>query len=212
MKFLVPVARSKPGGLPADGRDLRPASLRYAEAGQLYAAWRHGSPAIRKRILDAARAVFQNAAASGSESSRRGRRRTVARSGDGGGDCEPRASATGRARRPRNWMRQQREAARQQIEHIATATPPHRRRTPTGASNPMLSQAQRTTILELTRAGSEQTRDRAGAGDLPRGGAQSPALELHRSAGTAACRESRTLPATDPGAFRPLQGESRASP
>ena len=30
-------------------------------------------------------------------------------------------------------------------------------------------------------AGSEQTRDRAGAGDLPRGGAQSPALQLHRT-------------------------------
>ena len=32
----------------------------------------------------------------------------------------------------------------------------------------MLSQAQRTTILELNTPGSEQTRDRAGAGDLPR--------------------------------------------
>src|SRR5437899_1532714 len=38
--------------------------------------------------------------------------------------------------------------------------------------NRMLSQAQRTTMLELQAQGSEPTRDRAGAGDLPRGSAQ----------------------------------------
>jgi ParB-like chromosome segregation protein Spo0J len=61
-------------------------------------------------------------------------------------------------------------------------------------------------------AASEQTRDRAGDGDLPRGGTQSPPLELQRGAGTTPRREGRTSPATDPGAFRPVQGESRASP
>src|SRR5437879_2309853 len=63
-----------------------------------------------------------------------------------------------------------------------------------------------------TGAGSEQTGDRAGAGDLPRGGTQSPALELHHSAGVAASGESRASPATDPGALRQVQAESRASP
>ena len=61
-------------------------------------------------------------------------------------------------------------------------------------------------------AGSEQTRDRAGVGDLPRGGAQSAALAIHAGAGVAPAGESRTLPAADPGAFGHLQGESRASP
>src|SRR5665811_2192179 len=59
---------------------------------------------------------------------------------------------------------------------------------------------------------SEQTGDRTGDGNLPRGGPQSPPLELQRGAGTTPNRESRTSPATDPGAFRAVQGESRASP
>ena len=62
------------------------------------------------------------------------------------------------------------------------------------------------------RPGSEPTRDRADVGHLPSDGAQSRAIELHRGSGDSAGRESRTLPATDPGAFQHLQGESRASP
>src|ERR1035437_8932026 len=62
------------------------------------------------------------------------------------------------------------------------------------------------------RPGSEPTRDRADVGYLPSDGAQSRAIELHRGSGDSAGRESRTLPATDPGAFQHLQGESRASP
>src|SRR5437870_4323998 len=61
-------------------------------------------------------------------------------------------------------------------------------------------------------AASEQTRDRAGDGDLPRGRAQSSAIQLDRPTGTAASGEGRTAPAPDPGAFREVPGESRASP
>ena len=66
-----------------------------------------------------------------------------------------------------------------------------------------------TTDDDHRTAGSEQTRDRAGIEDLPRGGAQSAALKLDPGAGTASGREGRTLPAADPGAFGPVQGESR---
>src|SRR5437660_982470 len=48
-------------------------------------------------------------------------------------------------------------------------------------------------------AASEQTRDRAGDGDLPRGRAQSSAIQLDRPTGTAASGEGRTAPAPDPG-------------
>src|SRR5437899_3077953 len=61
-------------------------------------------------------------------------------------------------------------------------------------------------------AASEQARDRAGAGNLPRGRTQSPAVQLDRSTATAPSGESPATPATDPGAFREVQGESRASP
>ena len=59
----------QPGRLPADGRGRsRSITATSRQAGQLYAAWRNGSAAIRQRILDAAGAVLQNAAASGAES------------------------------------------------------------------------------------------------------------------------------------------------
>src|SRR6202011_711957 len=59
-------------------------------------------------------------------------------------------------------------------------------------------------------SGSEQTRDCAGAGDLPRGSAQSSAIQLDSPTGVAPDRKGRALPPTDPGAFRQVQGESRA--
>ena len=76
----------------------------------------------------------------------------------------------------------------------------------------MLSQAQRTAILELSAKGVSK-REIARVLRLSRlTRAQSPALELHQRAGDPAAGESRTLPATDPRSFDLLQGESRASP
>src|SRR3954471_288322 len=46
-------------------------------------------------------------------------------------------------------------------------------------------------------AGSEQTRERASPGDLPRGSAQSSALQLARPAGITPAREGRAIPAAD---------------
>src|ERR1019366_6179746 len=91
------------------------------------------------------------------------------------------------------------------------ATPSHRRRNTTGEETAVEPS---TTHHDsgVEHAASEQAGDRAGAGDLPCGGAQGSALELQRGAGTTPSRESRTSSATDPGAFRPVQGESRASP
>ena len=76
----------------------------------------------------------------------------------------------------------------------------------------MLSQAQRTTILELQAQGVSKREiarvlgvSRVAVRKVLR--SNSTALpELHRN------REGRTSPATDPGAFREVQGESRASP
>jgi len=83
----------KPGGLPADGGDLRPASLRYA--GSRQTIWRLAPRLARdpQAYSRCAGTVFQSAAAGGGESSSRERSRTVARSGNGGGDCEPRTAA-----------------------------------------------------------------------------------------------------------------------
>jgi ParB family transcriptional regulator, chromosome partitioning protein len=61
-------------------------------------------------------------------------------------------------------------------------------------------------------AGGDQARDCARIETLTPERAQSAALELHQRAGNPTGGESRTLPATDPRSFDPLQGESRAGP
>ena len=53
MKYLVPVARANPGGLPTHGRAFSKYRFSTRQAGQLYAAWRDASASIRERILDA---------------------------------------------------------------------------------------------------------------------------------------------------------------
>ena len=54
MKFLVPVARAKPGGLPADGREPSPQHRLRARAkpGNCMPLGVTRSPAIRQRILE----------------------------------------------------------------------------------------------------------------------------------------------------------------
>jgi ParB family chromosome partitioning protein len=180
------------------------------EAGQLYAAWRKGSPAIRKRILGDPELFFKT------------QRQAQEKAPAGTGaellrDLEMVVAIMNRVHRrlagaaATELDHQQRKAARHQIDRIQhqlgridEAILPEK--------GPHVEPSATHDDSGVERAGSEQARDRAGAGNLPRGGAQSPALELHHIAGAAASGESRASPAADPGAFRPVQGESRASP
>src|SRR5208282_5960782 len=86
---------------------------------------------------------------------------------------------------------QQREAARHQIDRIQNQL---RRIDDTilPEKKPHVEPSATHDDSGTARAGSEQARDRAGAGDLPCGSAQSPPLELRRSAGTAPSREGGT--------------------
>jgi ParB/RepB/Spo0J family partition protein len=207
MKFLAPAARKSL-------EDCQRMAAIFAEhhcdtraAGQLYAAWRHGTAAIRQRILDDPALFFKTQR---QEATPAKPAAEVIR------DLEMAAAILERAHRrlagaaALDLDEQQRAATRRQIE-------------------PMEKQLQRLdeklqpeqTHAEPSAAhddsgtaheGSGETRDRAGAGSVPRGGTPGSAFEVRRGAGVAAPGESRTLPATDPGTFRPLQGESRASP
>src|SRR6266545_8062731 len=210
MKFLVPVARQSP-------EDCQRMAVIFAQhhcdtraAGQLYAAWRQGSAVIRKRILDDPELFFKT------------QRQAQEKTPPGTGaellrDLEMVVAIVNRAQRrlagaaAAELDPQQAKAARHQLERIQSQLrrideeilpekKPH--------VEPSATHHDSGTECET----SEQTRDRAGAGSLPRGRAQSPALELHHRAGTESSPESRTAPATDPGAFRPVPGESRASP
>jgi ParB/RepB/Spo0J family partition protein len=209
MKFLVPVARASM----EQCRQMADAFARHKyttrQAGQLYAAWRDGSTRQRERIL-AQPELFLKAhqqvvprPQQGSPSTdllrdlelvsaivnRASRRLSAAVSEMEPGACEAARQKIDRALGQLGRMGERIAQEQTHVEPIATDHD-------SGTAHP----------------GSEQARDRTGAGHLPSDGAQSAAVERRPSAGVAAARESRTVPATHPGTFQHLQGESRASP
>jgi ParB/RepB/Spo0J family partition protein len=209
LKYLVPVARQSL-------KDCRRMAAIFGQhhcdtrqAGLLYAAWRQGSPAIRKRILEEPELFFktqrpaqEKAPATGAELLR---------------DLEMVMAIVNRAQRrlagadAMELDGRQSEAARHQIGRIHSQLRRiDEKLIPEKERHVEPSATDRDSGVERERR--EQTRDRAGTGSLPRGGAQSPPLELRRDTGTAPGREGGTLPAPDPGAFRNVQGEPRASP
>jgi ParB/RepB/Spo0J family partition protein len=209
MKFLVPVARQSLEDCQRMASIFTQHHCDTREAGQLYAAWRQGSPAIRKRILEAPELFFKT--------QRQEVKPSTTAAAELFRDLEMVAAIVNRSQRrlagaaAMELDQQQCQAARQQIariekqlqridENLLPEQEPH--------VEPSATHHDSGTEC----AESEQTRDRAGAGHLPRGRTQSLAFELHHSAGVAASGESRTSPATDPGAFRQVQGESCASP
>jgi ParB family transcriptional regulator, chromosome partitioning protein len=210
MKFLVPAARQSLEDCQRMAAIFAQHHCDTREAGQLYAAWRQGSLAIRKRIL-ADPELFFKTQRQAREEAPAGTAAELLR------DLEMVAAIVNRTHRrlagaaATDLDQQQREAARQQIARIEKQLQRiDEKLLPEKETHVEPSATYHDSGTE--RAASEQARDRAGAGDLPRGRTQSPALELHHGTGGAASGESRTLPATDPGAFRPVQGESCASP
>ncbi len=207
MKFLVPVARISL----EDCQQMAAAFAQHhcdtRQAGQLYAAWRDGSPVTRQRLLDQPELFFkaqrqvepkppsapvaellrdlEMVLAMVNRASRR-----LEGAGMDGSQCEEARRQIDRARRQLSQMTERME--KEPELHVEPVAAHH----DSGTAHP----------------GSGQARDRADVGNLPSDGAQSSSLELHRRAGAAPSRESRTLPATDPGALERLQGESGAGP
>jgi len=214
LKFLVPVARQSLQDCQRMAAIFAQQHCDTRAAGQLYAAWRKGSPTIRKRILDDPELFFKT--------QRQAEEKAPDPEGTPTGaellrDLEMVVAIVTRAQRrlagaaAMEVDAQQAKAARYQIERIQKQLcridediqpekKPHVEPSPTHHDS------------GVEHAGGEPTRDRASAGDLAGGGTQSPALQLHRHTGVAASGESRTAPAADPGALRPVPGESRASP
>ena len=207
MKFLAPVARVSPEDAQRMAAALVQSGCDTRQAGQLYAARREGSPAMRQRILDqpelflkAQRQVDPKAPAAPPAELLR--------------ELEMALAIVNRASRRLNGAlpemnRAQLEETRGKIQSIENQL--HR-------MNQKLEQEQHAEPSPTQRdsgterQGSHQARDRAHPENLPPDGAQSCALPIHPDSGDAAGRESRTLPPTDPGTFERLQGESGASP
>ena len=207
MKFLVPMARIRL-------QDCEPMAAAFAkhrcdtrQAGQLYAAWRDGSAVIRQRILaepelflKAQRQLEPQAPAAPAAALLRDlemvlaivnrARRRVAGAGMDRRQCEDARRKIERARHQLNHLSEQ--IQREQEQHVEPSTTSHDSGT--------------------EHAGSNQTRDRADPEHLAPDGAQSPSREIRGRAGEPSAGESRTLPATDPGAFDGLQGESGPGP
>jgi ParB family chromosome partitioning protein len=210
LKFLVPIARQSLEDCQRMAGIFAQHHCDTREAGKLYGAWRQGSPAIRKRILDAPELFFK-AQRQVEEKAPAGTGAELLR------DLEMVVAIVNRAQRRLTGAAatelddQQSKAARHQMERIQSQL----RRIDEEIlpeEKPHVEPSATDHDSGTTGAGSEHTRDRAAAGNLARGGAQSAASQLDGSAGTASPREGGALPATDPGAFRQVPGESRASP
>ncbi len=209
MKYLVPVARISLDDCERMAAAFANHHWNTRHAGQLYAAWREGSPAIRKRILDqpelflkAQRHVELTVSDASADELLR--------------DLEMVSAIVNRASRrlagaAARLDGNQLEEARRRIDRIQRQLHRLDERIPQEQQH-HVEQSATNHDSGTERPGREQARDRADSGHLAPERAPGSSVELHRRAGTAPSRESRTLPATDPRAFDHLQGEPRAGP
>ena len=209
LKCLVPVARQSLDDCQRMAAIFAEHHCDIRAASQLYAAWRQGSPAIRKRILDAPELFFKAQRQEGKPTAsadtalerdlemaaailhRAGRRLGEALAEMDGRQREQAQRRIESARRELDRMTA-RIGKEQEAEHAEPGTT----NSDSGAE----------------REGSNQTRDRARVEAVAPQRAQSSALELHTGSGDPAGGESRTLPPADPRSVDFLEGESGASP
>jgi ParB family chromosome partitioning protein len=204
MKFLAPVARQSLEDCQRMAAIFARRRSEAREAGQLYAAWRKGSRAVRKRLLEAPELFFKTQ-----------RQESNAPNAVLLRDLERAAGIVDRAQRrlagAAELDARQRESARRQIERI------ERQLQRIGAQ---LEPEQETHVEPKSthdhsgtgRPGSRQTRDCAGAGREPIVGAPGTARPFGGSARAGSCGEGRALPATDLGADARVQGEPGPGP
>jgi ParB family chromosome partitioning protein len=183
MKFLVPVARVSLDDCERMAAAFVQHHCNTRQAGQLYAAWRDASPLVRQRLLDQPALFFKAQP-----------------------PAQPQPCTAGAAglQRDLDMATAILNRAQRRLHRLAERLPKE--------EEPDVEPIPTDHDFGVAHPRSEQAPDRAGAGHLPPGGAPSAAPEFHGSAGDPPPRESRTLPATNPGAVRPLQGESGASP
>src|ERR1035441_2982571 len=209
MKYLVPMARVKV----EDVERMSAAFVKHRcdtrQAGQLYAAWRDGTRAVRERILTEPELFLktqrQPAATKPApvEQVERDLEMAIAilrRAGRRLAETLPEMTGPQQKQAQGQIENARREPARMTARLAQEQEPKHAE---SGTTN-------RDSGTE--REGSEQTRDRPRAAGFAADGAHGAALQLHQRAGDPTGGESGTVPRTDPGAFGVVQGESRASP
>jgi ParB family chromosome partitioning protein len=208
MQVLVPVARVSPEDCGRMAAALVQHHCGTRQAGQLYTAWREGSRVVRERILAEPELFLKTqrqppAAQPAAVALER--------------ELEMAVAILHRANRrlaqvlPEMDDARQRQAqgqidsARRELDRMAARI--GKEQEPKHAESGTTDRH-----LGAEREEGEQTRDRASAETIAPDGAQSTASQLHQRTGDPAGGESRTLPATNPGALGFLQGEPGASP
>jgi ParB family chromosome partitioning protein len=208
MKYLVPVARVNVEHCERMAAAFAQHRCDTRQAGQLYAAWREGSHVVRERILAEPELFLKTqrpppAARPATIALEHDLEMVVAilrRAGRRLAEALPEMDGRRQAQ-----ARSQIESARRELDRMVARMGKEQE-----AKHAEPGTTNRDSGTE--RKGSEQARDRACIEAVAIDRAQSSAIELHEHAGNPEGGESRTLPATDPGSFDFLQGESRASP
>jgi len=208
MRYLVPVARVNS----QDCEQLAAAFIHChcdsRQAGQLYAAWRDGTPKMRERIL-AEPALFlktqrvASAAQPPKVKLRRDLEIVIAILKRVNGCVSE--EAAGMDDEQREQTRRQVDTARRQLNRIAEdlgkePEGKHAESIGTGGDS------------GTERQEGGHARDCAHDENFPLGGAQSDPIEFGRGTGNAARGKGGVIPPADPRTFGYLQGESRASP
>ena len=209
MKYLVPIAR-----IGADDCERMAAAFvkhrcDTRQAAQLYTAWREGSRVVRERILAEPELflktqrqppVVKPAAFEQLELDLEMALAILRRAGRRLAEALPEMNGA-QQEQTQNHI----ESARRELSRMAERIGKERetKHAESGAAN---------RDSGTKREGGEQTRDLARVAGVASDRTQSPALELHECAGDSEAGESRAIPATDPGSFGVMQGESRASP
>jgi ParB family chromosome partitioning protein len=208
MKYLVPMARANAEDCQRMTAVL--ATHRYSsrEAGQLYAAWRAASPSVRERIL-AEPQMFLKAQRQVEQRPPAPVMAELVR------DLEMVVAITNRASRRLAGTAQpmdgsDRDQARRQVDRAVDQL----RRLGAKLSEDEEHVEPKSTHGDsgTGRPGGQQARDRAGAGREPVIGAPGSARQFVGGARARSWGEGRTLPAADPRADAPVQGEPGPGP
>ena len=208
MKYLVPMARVNL----QDCERMAAAFIQHRcdtrQAGQLYAAWRDGSRVVRERLLTEPELFLKTQ-----------RQAPVAKPAAVTLDRELETAVAILRRAGKRLVEALPEMDKGQQQQTQARLESARREL--DRMTERIGKEQETNHAEpgttnrdsgTEREGSEQTRDRTRAATVAADRPQSAAFELHPGSGNPTARESRTLPAIDPGSIPGMQGESRASP
>jgi ParB family transcriptional regulator, chromosome partitioning protein len=214
MKYLVPVARGSLEDCQQMAATFARHKLTSRQAGQLYAAWREASPQIRARLLEQPQLFLKvqreadPPVASPFQELLRDLEMVVAiahranrRLRKMHSECEQLQEE------PSEMLRHSLALALEELQRLATRIPEAQPGKEEHVESESTNRDSGTAC-----AGSEETRNRAGVGHLSSECPQGASFQLPTGAGTAACRESRTLSSTDPGVVATLQRESCAGP